>query len=82
METAEIYQKFTMIFREVFNDDSIVVRPDLTANNVEGWDSLRHIRLLLTVERSLGVKFSALEIGKLKDVAGLVDLVRSKLSDS
>jgi acyl carrier protein len=82
METAEIYQEFTKIFHDVFNDDSIVVRPDLAANDVEGWDSLSHIRLVLTVERSFGVKFSASEISKLKSVAGLVDLVRSKQSDS
>jgi len=78
METAEIYQEFTKIFHQVFLNDSIVVRPDLTAKDVEGWDSLSHIRLVLTVERSFGVKFSASEIGKLKDVAGLADLVRSK----
>lgn len=78
METPEIYQEFTKIFHRVFNDDSIVVRADLTANDVEGWDSLSHIRLVLTVERAFGVKFSAAEIGKLKNVAGLVDLVRSK----
>ena len=78
METPEIYQAFTKIFHCVFNDDSIVVRADLTANDVEGWDSLSHIRLVLTVERAFGVKFSAAEIGKLKNVAGLVDLVRSK----
>jgi len=78
MESAEIYQEFTKIFHQVFHDDSIVVRPDLTAKDVEGWDSLSHIRLVLTVERAFGVKFSASEIGKLKDVAGLVDLVRSK----
>lgn len=78
METAEIYQELTKIFHQVFDDDSIVVRPDLTAKDVEGWDSLSHIRLVLTVERAFGVKFSASEIGQLKNVAGLADLVRSK----
>lgn len=78
METTEIYQELTKIFHQVFDDDSIVVRPDLTAKDVEGWDSLSHIRLVLTVERAFGVKFSASEIGQLKNVAGLADLVRSK----
>jgi len=78
MENAEIYLEFTKIFHHVFHDDSIVVRPDLTAKDVEGWDSLSHIRLVLTVERAFGLKFSAAEIGKLQNVAGLVDLVRSK----
>lgn len=78
METTEIYQELTKIFHQVFDDDSIVVRPDLTAKDVEGWDSLSHIRLVLTVERAFGVKFSASEIGQLKNVAGLAELVRSK----
>lgn len=78
METTEIYQELTKIFHQVFDDDSIVVRPDLKAKDVEGWDSLSHIRLVLTVERAFGVKFSASEIGQLKNVAGLADLVRSK----
>jgi acyl carrier protein len=81
METAEIYQEFTKIFHDVFNDDTIVVRPELTANDVDGWDSLSHIRLVLTVERAFGVKFSASEVARLKNVAGLVDLVRSKQSN-
>jgi|HubBroStandDraft_3_1064219.scaffolds.fasta_scaffold182587_2 acyl carrier protein len=79
METAEIYTEFTKIFRQVFDDDSIALRPDLTANDVEGWDSFSHIRLVLTVEKFFGVKFSASEISKLKNVEGLVDLVRSKV---
>jgi acyl carrier protein len=78
MENAEIYREFTKIFHQVFDNESIVVRPDLTANDVEEWDSLSHIRLVLTVEKVFGVKFSASEIGKLKNVEGLVDLVRLK----
>ncbi|MBV9081559.1 MAG: acyl carrier protein [Acidobacteriaceae bacterium] len=78
METPEIYQKLNGIFRDVFDDDSIAVRPDLTAEDVDEWDSLSHIRLVLTVERAFNVKFSASEIGKLKNVGEFVDLIRSK----
>ena len=78
METPEIYQKLNGIFRDVFDDDSIAVRADLTAEDVEEWDSLSHIRLVLTVERAFNVKFSASEIGKLKNVGEFVDLIRSK----
>ena len=78
METDEIYRKLTGVFRNVFDDDSIDVRPDLTAGEVDEWDSLSHIRLVLTVERTFGVKFSASEIGKLKNVGEFVDLIRSK----
>jgi acyl carrier protein len=70
----------TKIFHDVFDDDSIVLRPDLSAADVEGWDSLAHVRLLLTIERRMGIKFNAVEAGKLKNVGELIELVDSKLS--
>ena len=81
MENPEIYQKLATVFREVFDDESIVVRPDLTADDVEEWDSLSHIRLVLSVERAFGTRFTASEISKLKNVQGLVDLIRAKTTD-
>jgi len=77
METSLIYEKPTGVFQDVF-DDTIGIRPDLTANEVDEWDSLTHVRLMLTVERTFGIKFSAAEIGKLKNVGGLVELIASK----
>jgi acyl carrier protein len=79
MENAEIYQRLNGIFRDVFDDDSIVVRPDLTADDVDEWDSLSHIRLVLTVEKTFGLKFSASEIGNLGNVGDLVELIQEKL---
>jgi acyl carrier protein len=78
MDKKDIYEKLTPIFHDVFNDDSIVLRPDLKADDVDDWDSLSHIRMMLTVQKTFGVKFSAGEIGKLKNVAELVDLIGSK----
>jgi acyl carrier protein len=78
METGEIYKKLNTVFEDVFDDDTIVVRPELSADDVDGRDSLTHIRLILTVERTFNVKFSASEIGKLKNVEGLAELIRSK----
>ena len=78
MGDAEIYDKLTGIFHDVFDDDSIAVRPELTADDVDEWDSVSHIRLVLTVERAFNLKFSASEIGRLKNVGEFVDLIRSK----
>jgi acyl carrier protein len=78
LETAAIYQRLTGIFQDVFDDDAIVVRPELTAKDVEEWDSLSHIRLVLTIEKAFGLKFSASEIGKLKNVGEFVDLIKAK----
>lgn len=75
----EIYPKLTQIFRDVFGDDSLVATPTMTAKDVAGWDSLRNIRLMLTIEKAYGVRFSASEIGKLQNVADLVHLVQAKI---
>jgi acyl carrier protein len=69
----------TEIFQEVFEDDTLVVHRDLTARQVEGWDSLTHVRLLLTAERKFGVRISAAEAGQLKKVGDLMDLLNAKI---
>ncbi len=78
METRDIYERLTGIFHTVFGDESLVLRPDLTAADVAEWDSLSHIRMVLTVQKTFRVKFSAAEIGKLKNVQELVDLIKAK----
>ena len=78
-EINDIYPKLTEIFRDVFGDDTLVASPTLTAKDVSGWDSLRNIRLMLTIEKAYGVRFSASEIGKLQNVDDLVQLVQTKL---
>jgi len=72
----------TEIFRDVFEDDTLVVHRDLTARQVEGWDSLTHVRLLLTAERKFGVRISAAEAGQLKRVGDLLDLLHAKIEKS
>ena len=73
-----MYEKLTEIFHDVFDDDEIVLHPGLTAAEVDGWDSLKHIRLILSIERAFGVKFSASEVGHLNNVGDLADLVLAK----
>lgn len=79
MENGEIYQKLDAIFHDVFCDDHLVTRPDLAPEEIEAWDSLGHIRLILSVENVFHIKFSAAHIGGLKNVGDLVQLIRSKL---
>lgn len=79
MENQEIFAKIAPIIREVFDDEELVVDGSLNADKVDGWDSLNHIRLIVSVERAFGLKFNALETGKLKNVGEFVDLIRSKL---
>ncbi|MBV8666300.1 MAG: acyl carrier protein [Burkholderiaceae bacterium] len=78
MATADIYTRLTDIMRDVFDDDELVAAPAMTAGDVDGWDSLSNLRLVMSVEKAFGVKFSAAEIGKLKNLGELADLVAAK----
>ncbi len=78
MDEQQIYAQLSTIFESVFDEDSIQVTPELTAKDVDGWDSLTHIRLLLTVEKAFKVKFSTSEIGKLEKVGDLVALIKAR----
>jgi len=78
MSPDAIYDKLSEILQDVFDDDSLVARPDLTADQVPGWDSFAHLRLMMTVEQKFGVKFSAAQIGSLKNVGELVDAIADK----
>ena len=79
MDDAQIYSRLARVFDEVFDDDTIEVTPQLTAKDVDGWDSLAHIRLLLSVEKAFKIKFSTSEIGSLGNVSDLVALIKGRL---
>jgi acyl carrier protein len=78
MQQTEIYEKLTTIFRDVFDEDDLSLTPATTADDVDGWDSLTHIRLVLAVSKAFGVKFSASEIGNLKNVGEFAALIEKK----
>jgi acyl carrier protein len=78
MTTEDAYPKLTEVFRDVFDDDSILVTPELTASDVDEWDSFNHIRLVVAVEKKFGMKFSAAEVQRLKNVGEFVALIQAK----
>ena len=80
MDEPEIYARLTEVFHDVFDEDSLKVTPELSAKDVDGWDSLTHIRLILTVEKKLKVKFTTAEIGRLGNVGDLATLIKAKSS--
>ena len=79
MDDAQIYARLTEIFADVFDEDDIVVTPELSAKDVDGWDSLTHIRLILTVEKAFKIKFSTSEVGKMENVGDLVKLIKARV---
>lgn len=78
MDSQTHYATLTDVFHDVFDDDTIVVTPELTASDVDEWDSLRHIRLVAAIEKKYGLSFSAAEIGRLKNVGQFVSLIEAK----
>jgi len=83
METpddAEIRTRMTAIFRDLFDDESIVIRDEMTAADVDEWDSYNHINLVLAVEKSFAVRFTTSEIGNLANVGEFIGLVKTKLA--
>jgi acyl carrier protein len=79
MDDAQIYSRLARVFREVFDDETIELTPQLTAKDVDGWDSLTHIRLILSVEKEFKIRFTTSEIGNLENVGALVALIRTRV---
>jgi acyl carrier protein len=78
MANKFIFDELTALLRDVFDDDTLLATPQLTAHQVRGWDSLGHIRLILEIERVFRVRFSAAEISSLKNVGELAELIATK----
>lgn len=76
----EITARLTAVFRDVFDDDGLAVFPEMTAKDVDEWDSLMHITLVLAVEKEFGVKLNAAEVGRLENVGQMVDLLARKVA--
>jgi acyl carrier protein len=78
MTDAEIYQQLTEVFHDIFDDPTLVLKPETSAADIPDWTSFIHINLIVATEDRFGVKFSTADIERLKNVGDLVALVRSK----
>ncbi len=80
---TDIRSQLQDVFRQVFDDDSLALRDEMTADHVPGWDSMAHIGLMVAIEKRFKVKFATAEIAKLKEkgqnVGTLLALVQKKL---
>jgi acyl carrier protein len=80
MTDAEIYDQMNLVFRDVFDDPAIVVKPETSAADIPDWTSFNHITLVVACEQSFGVKLSTSDIEALKNVGDLVGVVKRKLA--
>lgn len=72
-----IYEKLTTIFHEVFMRDDIVLTQEMTAKDVEGWDSFKMIEIVMSIEKRFGVKVQSKQLDRLETVGDLVDIIRA-----
>ena len=79
MQDNHIYRSLTELFREVFGDDSIVLTPETTAADIEGWDSMAHVGLIVSIEERMGIRFKSTELEALHNVGQLAGVIEYKL---
>lgn len=80
MEEAEILEKVIAVFRDELDDDDIVLTSDSTANDVEEWDSLTHIQLVVAIEKKFNLKFTSKEIISWGNVGSMINSISEKLN--
>ncbi len=80
MDEAQIYTLLTKIFEEVFDEGPIRVTPELSATEVDGWDSLGHIRLILMIEKVFNIKFAIEDMGKMVLVGDLAAVIKAQVA--
>jgi acyl carrier protein len=80
MQQSDIYDQLTAIFRDTFDDDTLVLTPNLSAAGVPEWDSFNHINLIVAIESRFKIKFQTAELEQLHTVGHLADLIAAKLA--
>jgi acyl carrier protein len=79
MTRDDVFTRLQGVFRDVFDDDTIVLRPKTTAADIPGWDSLNQIKIIISCERALGVRLKPREINALENVDEMVDHLMATL---
>lgn len=74
-----ITENLTQVFREVFDDDTLVLTDEMTADDVDAWDSLSHVNLMIAIEIAFGIEFKQNEIQSFANVGELRQSIEEKL---
>ena len=79
MERTDILSKLSELLGEVIDDDELQLAESTTADEVEDWDSLAHVKYIIAIEAEFGIRFDVQEIGKAANVGEMVDLIVGKI---
>ena len=75
----ELHDRLVEIFRQVFDDDDLILTDEMTANDIKGWDSLAHINLMFSIEQAFGLRFSGNELAEFKNIGELKAFLMNKV---
>lgn len=79
MTREEVFATLNEVFQDVFDDESITVNEETTADDIEDWDSLEHISLVVAVEKCFGIKFTMGEVMGMKNVGEMMDIILGRI---
>ncbi len=79
MTRKELFDGVQDIFRDIFDEDDMVIEDKTSSDDIEDWDSLNHINLVSAIEKEFGIRFALGELMSLKDVGAMIDLMVEKL---
>lgn len=75
-----IFERLKFVFRTVFDDDMLQIDVDMTANDIDGWDSLSHVNLIVAVETEFSIRFKQREVLSFKNIGDLSRCIEGKLT--
>lgn len=78
MTRVDIHEKVQEIFRDIFDDENLIISESTSSDDIDEWDSLSHINLVSSIERSFGIKFALGELVELRNVGDMLDLIERK----
>ena len=81
MSREEIFDEVRKIFWTIFDDEDIEIVDETNSDDIEDWDSLEHVNLVVAMEKKFNLKFDMKAVGQLKNVGEMVDLIKEKLDN-
>ena len=79
MSREEIFDQVQEIFRDVFDNEELMISDATNSDEIEDWDSLEHISLIVSMEKAFSMKFDIKEVNKLENVGEMIDLIKRKM---
>lgn len=79
MSREDVFEKMNIIFRNNFDDNSITLTDETSSSDIEDWDSLEQVNLVVTIQHEFNIKFNIEEVNSMKNVGEMVDYILEKI---